>query len=105
MPGYVEDNTQEGRILSLLKSRGKLGVMVYEFMMPRPQGLGIAQYSARIWGLRKKGYIITNKKPGMFVLDTPNDTDWEKIRKETVDKMNEPEKSDTIINSEQPTLL
>jgi hypothetical protein len=37
-------------------------------MMPRPAGLGIAQYNARIWALRKKGYNIVNKTPGHFVL-------------------------------------
>jgi hypothetical protein len=68
---YIPNVTQEGRILSLLKERGGQGVMVYEMMMPRPQGLGIAQYNARIFGLRKKGYIIQNKEPGHFVLIEP----------------------------------
>lgn len=68
---YVPDNTQEGRILSLLKQRGSRGVMVYEMMAPRPQGLGIAQYNARIYGLRNKGYIIDNKEKGHFVLIEP----------------------------------
>ena len=68
MNGYKEDKTQEQRILDLLKERGNEGAYVYEFMMPRPKGLGIAQYNARIWGLRKKGYDIKNKKPGHFVL-------------------------------------
>lgn len=68
MSDYQEKPTQEQRIVNLLRSRGAQGVMVWEFMMPRPQGLGIAQYNARIWSLRKKGYIIENKKPGHFVL-------------------------------------
>ena len=69
MKGYKEDKTQEKRILDLLKERGASGAFVYEFMIPRNQGgLGIAQYNARIWGLRQKGYVIKNKKPGHFVL-------------------------------------
>lgn len=65
---YEEKPTQEQRILSLLRERGSAGVKVYELVAPRPQGLGIAQYNARIWGLRKKGHVIRNKKPGHFVL-------------------------------------
>jgi hypothetical protein len=65
---YEERPTQENRILDLLKERGGQGAFVYEFMMPRPAGLGIAQYNARIWALRKKGYNIVNKTPGHFVL-------------------------------------
>jgi len=66
---YQERVTQEERILDLLETRGSEGVKVWEFMLPRPQGgLGIAQYNARIWGLRKKGHNIQNKKPGHFVL-------------------------------------
>jgi len=68
MNGYVENKTQEERILSLLQERGTEGAYVWEFMMPRPKGCGIAQYNARIWGLRQKGYIIENKEPGHFVL-------------------------------------
>ncbi len=68
MSEYKEDKTQEQRILELLRERGSEGAYVYEFMMPRPRGLGIAQYNARIWGLRQKGYVIKNKKPGHFVL-------------------------------------
>ena len=60
--------TQEQRILSLLKERGNVGAFVYEFIAPRPQGLGIAQYNARIFSLRKKGYDIRNESPGHFVL-------------------------------------
>ncbi len=66
---YIKKPTQEQRILKLLKERGKEGVMVYEFMMPQPNGLGIAQYNARVWSLRKKGYNIVNKRPGFFVLE------------------------------------
>ena len=65
---YIKKPTQEMRILKLLRERGEQGAYVYEFMMPRPQGLGIAQYNARIYGLREKGYNIVNTKPGHFVL-------------------------------------
>ena len=65
---YIKKPTQEQRILELLMERGSEGAKVYEFMMPRPQGLGIAQYNARIWGLRKKGHDIRNKIPGHFIL-------------------------------------
>lgn len=68
MTNYQKRPTQEQRILDLSRDQGKAGAYVYEFMTPRPNGLGIAQYNARIWGLRKKGYIIENKTPGHFVL-------------------------------------
>jgi hypothetical protein len=68
MTSYKSDKTQEERILDLLRERGSQGAMVYEFMMPRPNGLGIAQYNARIYGLRQKGYEIVNKTPGHFIL-------------------------------------
>jgi hypothetical protein len=67
--GYIARETQEGRILDLLKVRGEQGAFVYEFMTPKSKGgLGIAQYSARIWGLRHKGYVIDNPEKGKFVL-------------------------------------
>jgi len=68
MTSYKSDKTQEERILDLLRARGAQGAYVYEFMMPRPQGLGIAQYNARVYGLRQKGYEIINKTPGHFIL-------------------------------------
>lgn len=69
MTEYKEDRTQEERILNLLRTRGKNGAFVWEFMTPRNKGgLGIAQYNARIWGLRKKGFVIKNEEPGHFVL-------------------------------------
>lgn len=71
MTTYIKNDSQEGRILDLLKQRGNQGAYVYEFMMPRPQGLGIAQYNARVYELRKKGYEIINKEPGHFVLIEP----------------------------------
>ena len=69
MSNYRKKPTQERRILNLLRRRGAVGVAVYEFMIPINQGgLGIAQYNARIYGLRQKGHIIKSKKPGHFVL-------------------------------------
>ena len=69
MSEYIENKTQEQRILDLLRQKGSEGVFVWEFMIPRNQGgLGVAQYNARIWGLRQKGYDIRNKKPGHFIL-------------------------------------
>lgn len=68
MKGYIKSNSQEGRILALLRDHGDQGVMVYELVGPKPEGLGIAQYNARIYGLRKKGYVITNVTPGHFIL-------------------------------------
>jgi hypothetical protein len=68
MTDYQERPTQERRILNLLRERGSDGAFVYEFMTPQPVGLGIAQYGARIWSLRKKGYIIENREPGHFIL-------------------------------------
>jgi hypothetical protein len=69
LQGYQKKPTQEQRILKLLRDRGKSGAYVWEFMMPSNQGgLGIAQYNARIYGLRKKGFKIENKTPGHFVL-------------------------------------
>lgn len=65
---YKPNKSQEQRILDLLRERGEQGVMVWEFMLPRPQGLGVAQYNARLFGLRQKGYEIENVKPGHFVL-------------------------------------
>lgn len=69
MKKYLKKPTQEERILKLLRERGGVGVKVWEFMMPRNQGgCGIAQYNARIFGPRKKGYNIINTKPGHFYL-------------------------------------
>lgn len=62
--------TQKEQILSLLQSRGQRGVMVYEIIAPKPNGLGIAQYNARIKDLREEGHNIINTTPGHFVLKT-----------------------------------
>lgn len=71
---YKEDLTQEEQILTLLRQRGSKGVYVYELQTPRPNGLGIAQYNARIFGLREKGHVIDNTIPGHFVLAQENVT-------------------------------
>lgn len=63
--------TQAERILRLLKQRGKDGVKVWEIAMPINQGgLGVMQYNARIYELRRQGHRIVNKEPGHFVLET-----------------------------------
>jgi len=67
--GYLKSPTQEELILQLLRERGEKGAYAWEFTMTKPMGgLGTQQYNARIWGLRKKGYVIENKVPGLFVL-------------------------------------
>ena len=68
MSNYIKKSSQELRILNLLRERGSRGAYVYEFMTPRPNGLGVAQYNSRLYGLRKKGFDIVNKEPGHFVL-------------------------------------
>lgn len=67
--------TQRDRLLAILMERGEQGVFVYELIAPRPQGLGIAQYNARIKELRSRGYVIINKEPGHFVLMSNGITD------------------------------
>ena len=61
--------TQAQSILEYLKDHPE-GVYVYELMTPQPQGLGIAQYNARIYDLRHKGYDIRSDRGGHFVLHT-----------------------------------
>ncbi len=61
--------SQKDRILQLLQERREQGIYVYEIMTPRPNGLGIAQYNARIKELREDGYRIVNVQPGHFVLE------------------------------------
>lgn len=60
--------TQCQRLLEALETKGEL--YVYEIIAPRPVGLGIAQYNARIKELRESGYNIINKEPGHFVYKT-----------------------------------
>lgn len=94
MNGYIKNNSQEDRILRLLRERGNRGVMVYELIAPRPEGLGCSQYGARIYGLREKGFNIINETPGHFILD------------ETVEKpVNEEEKTRTIKQNKALHLL
>lgn len=53
---YIENKTQEQKILDLLKEN--LGNWV---ALPNIIRLWIAQYNARIWSLRKKWNYIENK--------------------------------------------
>jgi len=46
------------------------GLYVYEMMTPQPKGLGIAQYNARVFELRRKGWDIRNDRRGHFYLHT-----------------------------------
>ena len=84
----MNTQTQENRILELLQERGSKGVFVYELIAPKPKGLGIAQYNARIKGLRKRGYNVKNVTPGHFVLlDNPLEIHFlRKIEKKTKEK-------------------
>lgn len=82
---YQQRPTQEQRILYLLQERGYKGAFVWEFMLPRSKGgLGIAQYNARIHGLRERGFNIVNKTPGHFVLaekEKPKKESWQAVKK------------------------
>jgi hypothetical protein len=60
--------TQRQRLLTAFQERGEL--YVYEIMAPRPAGLGISQYGARILELRHEGHQIINKEPGHFIYKT-----------------------------------
>jgi len=66
----LNPNSQKSKILNLLRERNEEGVKVYELIAPKPDGLGCSQYNARIFGLRKDGYVIVNKTPGHFVLES-----------------------------------
>lgn len=59
---------QGQRILTVLRDRKQKGIYVWELSAPRPNGLGIAQYNARIKELRELGHDIVNTEPGHFVL-------------------------------------
>lgn len=70
MTTYQKRPTQEGKILAKLRERGSRGLYAYEICMPvHLGGLGILQYNARIYGLRKKGHKIENVRKGLFVLE------------------------------------
>ncbi|GEM_PF-2113797 len=60
--------TQQQSLLRFLKERGDRGVYVWEMLAPQPQGVGIAQYNARIYELRDQGFNIVNTEPGHFKL-------------------------------------
>ena len=53
---YKENLTQEQKILKVLEAKINNWIPLTDILK-----LWIAQYNARIWGLRKKGYIIENK--------------------------------------------
>lgn len=53
---YIENLTQEQKILKVLEAKINNWVPLTDILK-----LWIAQYNARIWGLRKKGYTIENK--------------------------------------------
>lgn len=61
--GYQAKPTQEERILAFLEERGAEGVHSWEIVQ-----MPILQYTARIWGLRDKGYDIVNVKKNLYVL-------------------------------------
>lgn len=61
--------TQQQRLLQAFQQKQDL--MVYEIMAPRPNGLGIAQYNARIKELRELGHPIENVEPGHFRYQVP----------------------------------
>lgn len=61
--------TQQQRLLDAFQEKQDL--MVYEIMAPRPQGLGIAQYNARIKELREQGHPIVNVEKGHFRYQLP----------------------------------
>lgn len=65
---YKQKPTQESRILDLLIERKGEGVFSYELAEPAPNGLGILQYNARIFGLRKKGHKIISDRDGHYIL-------------------------------------
>lgn len=65
----ISKPTQCERILDLLTERGGLGVEVWEMIAPQPRGLGIAQYNARIYQLRRKGWSIISKDDKFFLMN------------------------------------
>ena len=65
---YEQRTTQEQRILDLFTERKGAGVYAYELAEPRPQGLGILQYNARIYGLRHRGFNIISDYKGHFII-------------------------------------
>jgi hypothetical protein len=67
---YQDRPTQEQKLLEMLRLRGSYGVYAWEII----KDLNILQYNARVFGLRRKGYKIVNKKPGLFVLQERGQT-------------------------------
>lgn len=73
--------TQKQRILNLLKQKRTGGVAVYELTTPRPNGLGIAQYNARIYDLRNEGYEIESREGKFYLISEPKEPEYEWIFK------------------------
>jgi hypothetical protein len=67
---YEQKSTQENQILDLLTASKGAGVYSYQLATPHPEGLGILQYNARIYGLRHKGHKIISDRKGHYVLET-----------------------------------
>ena len=65
---YEQRTTQENQILDLLGERKGMGAYSYELAKPKPDGCGVLQYNARIYGLRKKGHNIVSDFKGHFIL-------------------------------------
>jgi hypothetical protein len=66
----IPNKTQAGRILELLRERGSAGIPVYELITPRSMGgQGIAQYNARVYELRQKGFNIVNKDNTFYLIE------------------------------------
>ena len=68
MTNYEPRTTQENQILDLLIGSRGTGVYSYQLAQPKPIGLGILQYNARIFGLRKKGHRIISDFRGHYII-------------------------------------
>lgn len=96
--------TQREQLLRLLRSRGSKGAYVYELQAPKPQGLGLAQYNARIFELRAKGFNIVNVEEGHFVLmgesnSQPSNFQSDEIVSQVKTQVNVHEEVQTRINN------
>jgi hypothetical protein len=86
----VNTQTQKQRLLDFLKKQGEQGALVYQLQAPRPNGLGLAQYNARIFELRAEGHNIVSIEPGHFVLKERN----QEVQQQNVPSSQIPEKKD-----------
>ncbi len=71
---YIEDKSQEQKILSLLEENKGKWVSVSEIMR-----LGIACHTARITGLRYKKYTIENKTEYVDIRGRKEKYSWYRI--------------------------